>query len=395
MVVRVSGDSKPIDAKRLQAIIKTGLEKSSCRCKGDPQVNQISPTFYREFSKIVDLADRAPADETGGVKVTPVFAETNDEFPYIYDLSLDAEGQILVSLELKYSGGKSEMLTLAEKDRISKIGVGLDNKGQYRVKLPERPTNYLVTAATPGGKNQTIDEAWPQEDTHFAVTFLDFQGDWQDLRTTLIGKGKEKVPDPLKEILNVSDTRFLIAAIGREFGKSGPSIRDNLIIVREIADVQRGVTSIFVKLPLTLDELKSELDQFSELLGKDTIKLMRSQGASKQLPNNLAKTEDYPVLKQELGAHWYQLTKGADLSEFAGGFGLGDAENRKELRMKFPKMFMLVIQQNGEGDAAEAAPFAVELGEIDQTLKATIDKVELWAVPKTVDDIDIKSDEVK
>ena|GEM_PF-2133592 len=389
MVVRVSGDSKPIDAKRLQEIIKTGLSKSSCRCEGDPKVKEIPPAFYHEFSKIVDLADKSPADKTGGVKVTPVFAETNDGFPYIYDLSLDAAGQILVSLELKYPGGKSETLTLTDKERITKVGLDPDNKSQYRVKLPERPTNYLVMAATPGGENQTVDEAWPLEDTHFAVTFIDFQGDWEDLRRTLINKGKEKLPDPLSDIMNVSDTRFVLAAIGRKFISTEGGI-DNLIMIKQTAAADRGVTSIFVKFPLTIEELKKELDGFSALLGKDTIKKMRSQGESTLLPSKFAAPGDYPIVNVNLNAQWYQLSREPGGDVFAGGFDLDSKANRTSLLNKFPKMFMLMIQQNGEGDGAEAVPIAIELDKIDESLSGVVTNGELWAVPIYVDDIDLK-----
>ena len=357
IVVRVSNESKPINARRLQEIMEEGLEKSDCKCVGSPQVSTISPTFFREFQQVLQMAEGPPVEggKNGSIRISPMFSEADEKFPYSYDITLNEKGSILSELQVFYDAdGKSvESLKPDDRERVLQTGVDKDLFPVYRVRLPKPPVKYELKLEKLDSTEPTVvAEKWPMQDVHYAVAMQGFVGDFENLRRVLLNQGIDKMSDPLTDIASISDTRFVLGVIGGQLINTDSVELNQLLDIAEQEVPNRGVEKIFVKLPLNADEVRQELEKYSNFSNREAIQELRREAAN-VTPIGPAKTTR-PLLKADAAAAWYELERAALGQPFRGQLTLGDPQNVAALSKRYPVMYMVVIQQNGNGDRARA-----------------------------------------
>jgi len=396
MVVRVSDESKPITARRLQEIMEEGLEKSECRCEGKPQVSTISPTFFREFQQVLQTAEGPPvAGQNGNIRITPLFSQADEKYPYSYDVTLSEKGAILSKITVAYDekGEKSEVLTPANSDRVMAIGVDASKLPVYRILLPNKPWNYELTQEKlDSAEPVNFKEKWPVQDIHYAVAFQSFTGDFENLRRVLLNQGIEKMADPLTDIASVSDTRFVLGVIGGKISDPTSLELNQLLDIAEQEVPNHGVEKIFVKLPLTAEEVRAELEKYAEISNKEAIQKLRDEAPAAPAIGP-ARTER-PTLQADAPAAWYELERMALGQPFRGQLSLGNPQNVAALTKRFPAMYMVVIQQNGAGERARAVRALVPAN-VAEVLPANLRGQETLLIPRRSIDPDLKQDAEK
>jgi hypothetical protein len=394
MVVRVSDESKPINARRLQEIMEEGLEKSECRCEGRPQVSTISPTFFREFQQVLQMAEGPPVagGKNGNIRITPLFAQADEKYPYSYDITLSEKGAILSEIKVAYDekGQNTEVLTPANSDRVMETGVDANRLPVYRVLLPNKPWNYeLKQEKLDSAEPVTFSEKWPVQDVHYAVALQSFTGDFENLRRVLLNQGVEKMSDPLTDIASVSDTRFVLGVIGGQFTGTTPEELNQLLDIAEQEVPNRGVEKIFVKLPLTAAEARQELEKFAHVSNREAIQKLREEAPAAP-PIGPTRT-GRPMLQSDAPAAWYELERLTPGQPFRGQLSLGDPQNVAALTKRFPAMYMVVIQQNGSGDRARAVWVQVPAN-VTEVLPANLLGQETLLIPRRSIDPDLKQE---
>ena len=391
MVVRVSDESKPIDARRLQDIMEEGLEKSECRCEGRPQVSTISPTFFREFQQVLESAEGPPvAGQNGNIRITPLFSQADEKYPYSYDITLSEKGAILSEIKVAYDekGEKSEVLTPANTDRVTSTGVDANKLPVYRILLPNKPWNYeLKQEKLDSADPMNFKEKWPVQDVHFAVAFQSFSGDFENLRRVLLNQGIKKMSDPLTDIASVSDTRFVLGVIGGKIIEPESPELNQLLDIAEQEVPNRDVEKIFVKLPLTADEARAELEKYSTLSNKEAIQKLREEAPT--APTIGPARTERPTLQADAPAAWYELERMALGQPFRGQLSLGNPQNVAALTKRFPAMYFVVIHQNGAGDGARAVRVQVPAN-VSEVVPANLLGRETLLIPRRSIDPDLK-----
>lgn len=380
MVVGVKG---AISEKLLQDIMIQGLEKSSCTCQDNrPEVNVVSPTFYREFRKIVNLTegDTEQPSSNSGVSIASVFAPSED-YPYLYDLTLDAPGLRLSRLALTYDSGEEEEIGGSDNDRIKKIGIDEQNRNIYRVKLKNPPASFAATVGNLQEEDRQIKGVWPDIETHYAVTFVNFRGDYGEFEQVLKNeKPGVRIADPLKDIEEFSDTRFLLAMLDRDIRKGRESKPDMLLTIEVPEAEDSTIKDVWVKLPLTSEQLSESLAEFSsDETGLAVIKRMRMQRKHPQPLKFGMNPDSNPPLTAGSEPAWYPLTKVPDAPIYRGELFLGDPNIRRELFESFPQMHMLVIQEDDTARAIE-----LEYEDDGNVLRSRV-------VPQLISDADLSS----
>ena len=340
----------------MTSLMKSAMRKTNrlCSCEGDPLVNAISPVFYSEFSKLVDRAEGGSSEvdegDGTGILVSPV-AESLEDFPYVFRLTLKEPKKYLFKLEVKYENEvKTEVFSPSEKDigQVTTAGTDSKNRAQYWVRLKKYPEKYIVTAKELDKPDSVYEGLWPRTSSHFAVMFREFAGDFNVLREKLLDKEIDPISEPIDEIAEFADTRFLLASVGfRITGGGNPSVKPDNQITITVRQPQPGIDAIWVKLPYNEKDIETELEPWNALKdGDSVIQKMRSETTDESMEE--APTE----LSSTTAPKWYRLRKAPQAKEFSRKFRLTD---QPAFIRKYSPLSMGVIHQTDEGDDAVAS----------------------------------------
>lgn len=346
----------------LTSVVKQAIQKTknACRCEGDPLVMPLSPVFYSEFNSLVNKTDpgakQALEGAADGILVAPT-SETVEEFPHVFRMTLKEPGKYLFRLAVDYEDGSSDSFSPSDKEmgEVTQSGTDSQNRAQYWVRLKKYPKQYTITAKELGGADQTYSGDWPRTRQHFAVTFRDFQGDFEALRGRLLDKGPEGTSEPIDQIAEFADNRFVLAAIGFPiFDANDPGLRpDNRITITVTPPL--NVDVVWVKLPYGGDTLKDELKEWNTLKdGEGVITKLKGEN-----PDTRASTEVVEI-SSTTAPKWYRLTlTNRETHEFSREFTLTD---QPEFVKKFSPLSVAVIHQ-ADDDVPGQIPVASTIGE--------------------------------
>lgn len=361
MIVSIAPD-KLISPGFLESILNEGMKNSQCQCDGEPKAVEVPPSFFLDFKELIGQTEGKRQEPIGvpgkgllllqEVEISP----EDSKYPHRFRITLSEPARYMSRIELKYDDGSPDDLTDDTGERLKRLGLDEQKREQYRILTSRVPKSYKMTVTPVGqGKDVVYEDEWPKVVRHYAVTFINFQGNFEALKRALLDKDVKPTSQPFEKIDDLADTRFLLSEIGVIPTDTPGLTADGKLIITQIPIRDPGVDRVFVKLPLTKEQLLKELPKWRQFeTGAPVIMELGKEGV-KMSEGNM----DTLLTAEEAG--WYELTPeapqwkpGMGKRMFRKTFLLGDAANRKGLIEKHPDMYMLVIQQLGDGDDAVA-----------------------------------------
>ncbi|HBJ37519.1 MAG TPA: hypothetical protein DDZ51_22745 [Planctomycetaceae bacterium] len=341
VVLRATNEVK-MTKPLLADLLEQGMVKSGCRCTGEPKVSEIAPSFYASLDRLVKEVETAAIDDDSsqgrgdGVIMIRDY-DPRQKFPHVYELTLAEPEKFLKTLKVSYQDGQTEELSDSDAGRLDALGVDQKGQNSYRIRLPEHPESYELLAGQLQAEDKTYKGPWPNTASHFSVTFTDFQGSLESLSLALTERGINEISSPLAFFDEETDTRFVVAGIGFDrLSPYGPQVNNILEIA--VAPLSQGVNKVWVKLPLTADQLEEEMASWKAVqTGKDAIERMRKDGWDDQ--DDLQEV----ALSETAQPRWFQLQPNAELHR--RNFPL---TGLPALKQKFPTMHMIVVHQNND-----------------------------------------------
>ncbi len=339
------------------AVRKTNKTNQKFKFDGKVGVETISPIFYSEFSKLVNQTEGKSIPsldgEGEGILVSPV-NEASKEFPHVFRLTLKEPKKYLFSLEVGYEDKTQDVFSAADKaiEQVTRAGVDSQDRAQYWVRLKQFPEKFKITAKEPNKPDSVYSGQWPRTRSHFAVTFNNYQEGFEALRDAMLDKTIDPISEPVDNIAEFADTRFLLASIGFTFAPAdGPTVTPNNQITITIIAPRPGIDSIWVKLPYQGKELDAELADWNALSdGESVIKKLRGEPRDEMMgdtPTDLSSTT---------APKWYRLKKDpkspAQSPSFSRAFKLTD---QPVFAQKYSPLSLGMIHQTDEGDDAVAS----------------------------------------
>lgn len=341
VVLRATNEVKMTEPL-LADLLDQGMIKSGCQCSGEPKVSEIAPSFYASLDRLVKEVETAAIDDESsqgrgdGVIMIRDY-DPRQKFPHVYELTLAEPEKYLKSLSVTYQDGQTEELSDADAGRLDALGVDQKGQNSYRLRLPEHPESYELLTGQLQAEDKTYKGPWPNTASHFSVTFTDFQGSLDSLSRALTERGINEISSPLAFFDEETDTRFVVAGIGFDrLSPYGPQINNILEIA--VAPLSQGVNKVWVKLPLTADQIDEEMASWKAVqTGKEAIERMREDGWNDQ--DDLQAVQ----IAETAQPRWFQLQPGAEIHR--RNFPL---TGLSALKQKFPTMHMIVVHQNND-----------------------------------------------
>lgn len=343
MVVRAGPD---LSKDELQETFQFGLKAANCKCAGGiPDIRDVSPSFFWQFDAIdrgIDLPEEELVQKDQGVEFRP---KVNKAFGW--EIALSKPKKSLKSLTLKYPNFEEALTPAANKDRLQKIGVILQGGDIYRVGITRQPIQYRIVTSEIDQPDEILEGEWPRRENYYLVSMKQFEGQFDELRTVL--SDPSKVGNPLKEIRDVSEMRFLFANFGAVSGIVDRTDSENLYTLRIDTVAGKNASRAWVYFPLTEEEAAEKIQQFAVINTGSQMLQQIDAGPKVDAGKDI-------VFDEALAASWIELPMVN--GEFKRSF---EQKNLPKLKAKFKRLHYLLAYefQNAENGDRTVIKFSI------------------------------------